>query len=435
MAIAGTVEWEVRTTGNSTNGGGFNVDSAGIDYSQQDAAQLSINDCATASVGSTTLTSVTGGFTAAMVGNMINLSSGTNLTVGIYEITGYTNSNTITLDRAPDDGVGGVSGSVGKVGGALDWPPTSQSSQANHVWIKSGTYTLTSSTTDALYGPMSYTLRTIEGYETTRGDRGTKPVFNTGLITGVTVFFLNSDSTSNIITNIEVDGVSGANSNTGFNFYRQRCFGDSCLAKNCYNGFAGGGGSSKVYNCIAQDCSNYGFGSLNCSFCIAYSCGTGLSGYINSFDHCLAYDCSTGFYSAYNDTYSKCIADNCSTYGFYVYNNYIPLSQIVLTNNAIGIYFRGTYIVAPSIYCYNNTTDASFTGTAAWQSNRQARIDTTSITTSPYVDQANNDYTLNDDATGGQVVRDLFANNAKDIENIFYPDPDKTSGKHPLSRL
>lgn len=430
MAIAGTVEWEVRTTGDSTNGGGFNVNSAGTDYSQQDASQLSLTDCATASVGSTTLTSTTGGFTAAMVGNMINLSSGTNLTAGIYEITGYTNGNTITIDRAADDGVGGVGSAVGKIGGALDWPPMSQSSQANHIWIKSGTYTLTSSTTNALYAPMSYTLRTIEGYETTRRDRGTKPVFNTGSITGVAVFFLNADNTSNMITNIEVDGVSGANSNTGFSLFRSRNIADSCLAKNCSVGITGG----QAFNCVVHDCSTYGFSVVNCSFCIAYSCGTGFRAFINNFGNCLAYSCGTGFVSEYYDTFSKCIADNCSAYGFYIYSAYVPLSQIVLTNNAVGIHFGNFAVVAPSIYCYSNTTDATFSGSAAWQSNRQARIDTTSITTSPYVDQANDDYTLNDDATGGQVVRDLFANNAKDIENIFYPDPTGGGGAtvHPL---
>ena len=63
-------------------------------------AELSLTDCATASAGSTTLTSSTGGFTAAMVGKYYKYFCGTNITAGFYEITGYTDTNTVTIDRA-----------------------------------------------------------------------------------------------------------------------------------------------------------------------------------------------------------------------------------------------------------------------------------------------------------------------------------------------
>lgn len=87
--------------------------------SNEVATLLSITDGATTGVGITILTSVGGGFTAAMVDKYIYLKSGTNLTVGWYKITGHTDTNTITLASAPDDGVGGVSGAVGEVGGVM----------------------------------------------------------------------------------------------------------------------------------------------------------------------------------------------------------------------------------------------------------------------------------------------------------------------------
>jgi hypothetical protein len=85
-----------------------------IDYSQQASHKLSIGDAV--STASTTITSVTGGFTKAMVGNILHLNSGTGTpTVGWYEIAGQTDTNTITVDVASGTyTVGAI-----RVGGAL----------------------------------------------------------------------------------------------------------------------------------------------------------------------------------------------------------------------------------------------------------------------------------------------------------------------------
>lgn len=141
-AINAATTWEVRTTGNSKNGGGFADLNPGtsVDYSQQDSAQLALTDLAT-SGAVTTLTSATGGFTAAMVGNVIYIASGTNFDVGYYQITAHSDTNTVTLDRTPSSGGAGSSG-VGNVGGATDHPQTISSSIAQHntVYIAEGTY-------------------------------------------------------------------------------------------------------------------------------------------------------------------------------------------------------------------------------------------------------------------------------------------------------
>ena len=120
MAIQKTAQWWIRTDGNDLNGGGFDIgiSGAGVNYCDQATAQLALTNCATSGVGSTTLTTAIGGFTSSMIGNSIRLSSGTNLTLGDYFIVGYTSSGEVTLDRAPDNGGGGVSGAVGRVGGA-----------------------------------------------------------------------------------------------------------------------------------------------------------------------------------------------------------------------------------------------------------------------------------------------------------------------------
>lgn len=144
MSLNAATIWEVRTTGNAGNGGGFYAarDAVnGIDYSQQDAAQLSLTDLAM-DQSATTLTSATSGFTHAMEGNIIYIASGTNFDVGYYEIVTYTDTNTVTIDRTAAAGGVGSSG-VGKVGGALISINTAigvAAVSSNIVHVKSGTY-------------------------------------------------------------------------------------------------------------------------------------------------------------------------------------------------------------------------------------------------------------------------------------------------------
>lgn len=123
MAINASMQWWIRQSGNALNGGGFDsaVTNAGTNYADQDAPQLSLTDLATSAANSTTLTSATGGFTSAMIGNVIRIASGTNFTAGYYVVTAYTDTNTVTLDRTPSSAGAGSSG-VGRLGGAFSQP-------------------------------------------------------------------------------------------------------------------------------------------------------------------------------------------------------------------------------------------------------------------------------------------------------------------------
>ena len=117
-ALQSDTTWEVRTTGNNTNGGCYDTGGTGTDYSQQDAAQLSLTDLAQ-NLSSTTLTSATGGFTSAMVDNCIQITGAGSgaFTLGFYEITAFTDTNTVTLDRTACS-TANCSGGTGAVGGA-----------------------------------------------------------------------------------------------------------------------------------------------------------------------------------------------------------------------------------------------------------------------------------------------------------------------------
>ena len=68
---------------------------------------------------STTLTSAVGGFTAGMVGELIYISAGTNFVTGWYEITGHTDTNTVTLDSTAATAGNGSAGSSA-MGGVIE---------------------------------------------------------------------------------------------------------------------------------------------------------------------------------------------------------------------------------------------------------------------------------------------------------------------------
>jgi hypothetical protein len=143
MALPAGLTWEVRTTGNANNGGAYVdlIPGTSVDYSQQNGSQLSVTDgaCLLASV---TLTSVIGGFTAGMAGNVIQIrAGGVNFVAGFYEIVLINSANSVNLDRTPV-AAGNGTGGLGEVGGALISPETFilNGVAGNLCYVKSGTY-------------------------------------------------------------------------------------------------------------------------------------------------------------------------------------------------------------------------------------------------------------------------------------------------------
>jgi hypothetical protein len=119
MAIQATAQWWIRADGSNNNGGGYDasITGAGTNYAQDADAVLISGGLSTPGAGSTTLNNAAG-FTSAMVGNAIKISSGTNFTPGYYFITGFTSATAVTLDRTPTPSGAGSIG-LGFVGGAF----------------------------------------------------------------------------------------------------------------------------------------------------------------------------------------------------------------------------------------------------------------------------------------------------------------------------
>lgn len=207
MALSSATVWECRTTGSDLNGGGFRAGASGTDYSQQDAPQLILADCDAS--GTTNLHSAVGGFTAAMVGNLVQLSGGT-LTAGFYEIKAFVDANNLTIDRSPGTG----SGTAGRVGGALATLGKLAGAMigSNKAFVRgSGTYASTASITFAASATPTNSVppNRLIGYGSVRGDNGQVTL---QVQSGANVTALNFTGSGWIIEGLNVDcnGLSGS---------------------------------------------------------------------------------------------------------------------------------------------------------------------------------------------------------------------------------
>lgn len=212
-AISNNIQVEVRPAGNNNNGGGFVAGASGTDFSQQDTAQFTFADLASAN-GTTTpcvVSSASHNFVASDVGNLIQITAGTNWTTGWYSINSVA-ANQATLDRSCGS-VAALSGGTWFEGGglatlaqaanlvntAVDGAGGSLNGTVN---VKTGTYTLT-----AAVAPNANYAMVWVGYQTTHGDQGTAPTVTTATnstplftIAGSTHIFDNFTFTNTAIT-------------------------------------------------------------------------------------------------------------------------------------------------------------------------------------------------------------------------------------------
>jgi hypothetical protein len=197
--------WDVRTTGTNTNGGGFDsgVGSPGTDESQGSGTAITITlATGTTGTGSPAFTSTTHG-----PGNFVHIASGSGCTPGWYEVlsqaAGVATFDS-TMGSATDVCVGVVGGSLSTIAQA-----SSLVFSKNTIWVKSGTYTLTSVTSFSTSANF-----TIVGYGSTHGDitsvcavATTCPLITTA--TNSTVLFEFSANVSVAFQNVLMSNTAG----------------------------------------------------------------------------------------------------------------------------------------------------------------------------------------------------------------------------------
>lgn len=161
MALA-ACDWEIRTDGDDGNGGGFERGASGTDYCQQAAAQKSGADLEIHASTNTDVKPTAAGVAAADVGNLVRISAGTGWTAGWYSIKSI-QGDYWRLDRSPSAAgnanlgtykMGGALASLGGFGAIIVADTTNHRANDHSVFIREGTYPLTSSGYNTPGGPL-----------------------------------------------------------------------------------------------------------------------------------------------------------------------------------------------------------------------------------------------------------------------------------------
>jgi len=356
-----------RPGGSNNNPGYWNTAGTGTNYSNQDAAQISLSGNVSSDAAGTTI-AVTGSLlSSAIVGNGFQVTgAGTGLTLGTYEIKTYVDANTFTIDRSAGSS---KSGGTGYIGGARALFTNSYLSSAvagMNIYSKTGTYNVTEAINFTAAGSNTDPIRFI-GFTTTPGDvcnGDNRPVINMGaysfatysnnfiydenmVFTGTAAEMRNDQSGAfNIIncsyTNtsvtadrkaLYVSGVWGDGeeiecvSTNGYGMYIPQ---NGCDVKRAtcrdskYGAYVGGNYFVNFNNCVFDTCSTAGI----------YSDGFYVKLANNTF-----YNCGDGFYNSSTNGqgigFVGNIFANC-TDGIHFSNNTYIRSHIQRDNNFYG---------------------------------------------------------------------------------------------------
>lgn len=424
MSLANTTVWEVRTTGNDGNGGGWDTASGGTDFSQQNAAQATLTVASTLTAANQVTVAV-GDYTcvAGDVGNTLQISGGT-ATAGFYRITAVA-GQVWTLDRNA-----GVIGNtvVGAMGGAMASPGMIGNVvvAGNIVYIQAGTYSMSVNTNNVSNGKWSKSAGVlIIGYNTNRqfnqGD--TRPVIQATV--SLTTMW---NGPNNWVYNIDFDANSQATTKCVDTGAFTRCIFRNATAANA--------GIVLASHCTATGNSGVPFfisngAAVNCE---AYSnTAVGFSLNNATATNCISYNnsgaSSDGFQvpALMSGHCFNCVAYNNGRDGFRTILNSTFISRMILENcvaeNNAGWGANSAASLYPSllIKCsfYNNTSGAT-TGSTQ-------EIGTVAPSGSVFTSAGTSDFSLNNTANQGALLRgtgniDVNANTFPTGTTTAYPD-------------
>lgn len=387
-----------------------------IDYSNQNAAQIAYTDMVIG-VTTTTYTSVANPVSKNLVGNYINVVSGTGFTVQRVEIVS-TATITATCDKSL--GTTGSTGGNGNLGGALASPGMAGGVKiaSNKIFMLTGTYTVSVNTINVSNGKVDDSLggtaaspTVWEGFGTIPKDLGAKPTIKCdAVLTGITLFNVSGNHVNAI--NFIVDGNSQATL-TGLSTSQSLFLAYLVDAKNCTTrGIVGGGGV--IVRCTATTCS--GTAAIDVSagmavFCEAYA--NTITGFLVAAGggaHCCVASANSGgssfgFAVTGNggEFLNGCVAYNNGSHGFNVATTVATLSNCLAEANA-GYGYSGTATgEALLLNCgaYNNTSGAINPAIISWPAINFVTNSTGSFFTNP----GSGDFSLNNTANQGALAR------------------------------
>jgi hypothetical protein len=400
MALSASTVWEVRTTGNDGNGGGFVTGSGGTDFSQQDAAQAVLTVASVLGPAANQVTVAGGDYTcvAGDVGNILQITGGT-ATAGFYHITARA-GQVWTLDR----NAGAIGNTVvGAMGGGLASPAVAAPPMVNGniLFIKAGTYSMSVNTNNVANGKWSKSAPVLViGYDTNRawGNVDTKPILQ-ATVTLTTMWTGSSNWVNNIVFDVNSQASTrsvsgGAYTRCEFNngnLANVQTLATHCTATgNSATSFTDG--AAGFFYCEAFGNTATGFSCSNASLhsCLSYdNSGATSDGFINPsltsahFFNCIAYNNGRdGFRNTTGSLVSRMILQNC----------------IAEDNAGIGINAANTQYPSIAIRCsvFNNGTDTA---------GGLTEVDTLTPGGSVFTNAAAGDFSLNNTGGAGATLR------------------------------
>lgn len=391
-----------------------------VDYTQQAAAQISYTDLVQAST--TTLTSAANPFGVNLIGNTISITSGSGTwTVQRVLITAVSGT-TATVDKTLG-GTGGTGG-TGRLGGALASPGKAAGLTVSgmDVFVKSGTYSITSSSSNVaggkvwdISGGSAANAGKWVGYTSSRvwGNEDTAPLLQvSGAISSFTI--VETQATYSHWWNFSLDGASKSTM-IGWYGNSNYAYAGRLLVQNCTNyGLLLSSGSQEAHFCRVTGCS--GNAAFYCAGRV-YACeshANSVHGFIavgqgTEFIHCMSYANTGASTDGFNDNNGNTAysARNCVAYGngragFTLDSglNHTLVNCIAEGNTGVG--FRTTSVrdAARLRQCagYNNSSNYDST---------QLRMvhEFKTGTATFFTDPANGDFSLNWRSGGGVLLR------------------------------
>lgn len=404
-----------------------------IDYSQCGTG-LAFSDLVQATT--TTCTSAAMPMGKNFVGNTFRIASGTGTwTVQTLLITSVTGT-TATVDKTLG-GTGGTGG-TGVLGGCLATPGMAGSLHIsqNKIWIKNGTYTITSATTNVAAGCLSLTagsatagMTAAYGYASLRTDAPKTTSRPTLQASGITSFNVTSLNANTEVAYLILDGAS--------------------LATSC--GVNGVNISSRSRYVTAKNCKNAGFTNAHYLYCDATGCAT-ISAFLAGFGYgCVAWSNTvTGFEANLSIHFVDCLSVNnsgASSDGFSAgsgtgarfinctaYNNgrhgfHNPSSTWGVFTNCVSYANTGAnFAVAATndnVVLENCAAGLGGVSSANFSASINSRCQIGNITLSadPFTAKSSGDYSLNSTAGGGAACRAAGVIGAfPGIATTTYPD-------------
>ena len=370
MALNAATTWNVMQAGSDLNGGAF-VAGTGTDYSLVAGKRTSGSDISTTDAvanGTTTLTSATGNFSTALVGNIIYLAGGSGSLAAVRrQVATRASTTSITLDAS----VAAGTGITMNIGGALASPalPFAAITAGNTVNIKNDAgYTITSASTNVANGCISIATRCkVEGYLTTPGDGGTAPTLTASGISGATLLAVGT--TDVVVRNLVLDCATLGTMKGYTNASRGQV--TTVTVKNSTNGAFTGGAGTIFTRCRSTVHSSVAGFTTGIFICCVADAGTS-TGFSTGSEcrQCLAYNnsgaSSDGFIATVTTTlFDGCVSYNNGQHGFNLstFQGATVINSIAEGNAAgTGITGSGNAQMALNNGVYNNLATVSLTG-------------------------------------------------------------------------